>query len=379
MAESAWQGDKLNVFISYSREDLAFADQLDAALGVAGFGTSIDRHGIFVGEDWRTRLGALIRDADTVVFVLSPSSARSDICAWEVAEAVRLGKRILPVLCRPPDGATPPPLAGLDYIFFYAEPKNPGSGFGTGLVRLARALNTDLDWLREHTRYLQRAIKWDAGGRPVNRLLAGSDIATAKAWAARQPKSAPESTELQLDFIKASEAEEVRFMAPKQTTASAWPDLQAGRAGPGRLRGPKIFICHAHQDSVVATEIYERLEKLGYDPWLDKMNLIAGQKWDYEIKKAVKEADFFVILLSKNSVSKKGYIQKEFKLAIESLDDIPEGQIYLIPIKIDNCLVPSQFSAFHWVDLHGTEAFKQVQKAIQFQTTLRQDKALGPS
>jgi hypothetical protein len=46
MAESAHQGDKLNVFISYSRDDLAFADQLDAGLGLAGFGTTIDRHGI---------------------------------------------------------------------------------------------------------------------------------------------------------------------------------------------------------------------------------------------------------------------------------------------------------------------------------------------
>jgi TIR domain len=56
---------------------LAFADQLEAALGLTGFSTSIDRHGISPGEDWMSRLGALIRDADTVVFVLSPSSARS--------------------------------------------------------------------------------------------------------------------------------------------------------------------------------------------------------------------------------------------------------------------------------------------------------------
>ena len=44
MAEAAGQDDKLNVFISYSRDDLDFADQIDAALGLAGFGTSIDRH-----------------------------------------------------------------------------------------------------------------------------------------------------------------------------------------------------------------------------------------------------------------------------------------------------------------------------------------------
>ena len=64
----------------------------------------------------------------------------------------------------------------------------PGSGFGTGLANLVAALNTDFDWLREHTRYLQRAIEWDKGGRPANRLLSGNDILEAKAWAARRPK-----------------------------------------------------------------------------------------------------------------------------------------------------------------------------------------------
>jgi TIR domain len=232
MAESTHQGDKLNVFISYSRGDLAFADQLDAALGLAGFETTIDRHGISPGEDWQTRLGGLIRDADTVIFVLSPSSARSKVCAWEAAEATRLGKRILPVLCRPLKSANPPPqLAKLNYIFFYAELKSPGSGWGTGLVMLASALNTDIEWLREHTRYLQRATEWEAGEKPAkkNRLLSGPDIATAKAWAARRPKNAPEPTALQLNFIKESEDEDVRTQSLEAQRLLDIEEAQAAR------------------------------------------------------------------------------------------------------------------------------------------------------
>ena len=96
---------KLRVFISYSRDDLYFADQLDAALDACGFECVIDRQGISGGEDWKRRLGNLIGEADTVVFVLSPASAHSEICAWEVQEAAQLGKRILPVNCRPLEGA----------------------------------------------------------------------------------------------------------------------------------------------------------------------------------------------------------------------------------------------------------------------------------
>jgi Sel1 repeat len=90
-------------------------------------------------------------------------------------------------------------------------------GFGTGLAKLIAALNTDFDWLREHTRYLQRATEWDRGGRPANRLLSGNDIAEAKAWAARRPQSAPDPTALHLDFIRASEEEaEARLSAQRK-------------------------------------------------------------------------------------------------------------------------------------------------------------------
>ena len=212
MVETAKAADKLNVFISYSRDDLEFADQLDASLQLGGFETTIDRRGMSGGEDWKARLGALIRDADTVVFALSPSSARSDICVWEVAEAVQLGKRIIPVLCRPLGDAEPPQqLADRDYIYFYPEPKFPGSGFGPGLLRLAAALNTDPGWLREHTRYLRLAKEWEEVGKPENRrLLSAADIALAKEWAKTRPAKAPELTALQREFLSASEEEDIR-------------------------------------------------------------------------------------------------------------------------------------------------------------------------
>src|SRR5215468_1821497 len=222
---------KLRVFISYSRDDLEFADQLDAALNACGFECIIDRHGISGGEEWKRRLGNLIRESDTVVFVLSPTSARSEICDWEVEEATRLGKRILPVMCRPLDGASPPPrLRERNYIFFYDDPKAaPGSGFGSGLAKLIAALNTDFDWLREHTRYLQRATEWDRGGRPANRLLSGDDIAEAKAWVARRPKSAPEPTALHLDFIRASEEEAEARLSEQRKQLEAMAAAQAER------------------------------------------------------------------------------------------------------------------------------------------------------
>ena len=73
MSEVARETGRLTVFLSYSRDDLNFADQLEAALQSHKYDVAIDRHGISGGEDWRARLGGRIRDADTVIFVLSPS------------------------------------------------------------------------------------------------------------------------------------------------------------------------------------------------------------------------------------------------------------------------------------------------------------------
>src|SRR5438876_9601718 len=77
--------EKLKVFISYSRRDASeFADELVAGLELAGFAPFLDRHDISAGEDWEARLGGLIAQSDTVVFVVSPESVKSQRCVWEV-------------------------------------------------------------------------------------------------------------------------------------------------------------------------------------------------------------------------------------------------------------------------------------------------------
>jgi hypothetical protein len=131
--QSAAAPGKLRVFISYSRDDLDFADQLHAALRICSFDTSIDRHAIAGGEEWKQRLGNLIREADTVVFVLSSSSAGSTICAWEVQEAERLGKRIIPVVCHALENADAPQrLRDRNYIFFYQNRNRPDRALAQG-------------------------------------------------------------------------------------------------------------------------------------------------------------------------------------------------------------------------------------------------------
>src|SRR4029077_6392089 len=99
MAEvSTTAGDRLKVFVSYSRRDFEFAYQLVAVLASQNFQVFIDRANVDGAEICKKRLGRLILRSDVIVFVLSPDSARSKICEWEVEDAARRSKRIIPVL-----------------------------------------------------------------------------------------------------------------------------------------------------------------------------------------------------------------------------------------------------------------------------------------
>jgi hypothetical protein len=208
----------LRIFVSYSRADAAFADELAAGLELANFEVTIDRHSIIEGEDWRSRLGALIGDADTIVFLLSPDSAGSAVCQWEVDAAVKLSKRIIPVLVRRlGEISAPPALASINYVRFDPDDDGRARSMMASMKALVRALNTDVSWLREHTRLLARALEWDAASRPDSRLLLGQDIALAIEWLRGRPRNAPEPTELHHDFIRASEsAEKARQSAERQ-------------------------------------------------------------------------------------------------------------------------------------------------------------------
>src|SRR6478735_10908679 len=115
----AGTGEKLKVFISYSRKDsAAFADELVGGLELAGFAPFLDRHDIAAGEDWEARLGDLIAQSDTVVFVVSPEAVKSEHCVWEVDKTLALSKRLLPVIYKPPDTEIPPKLSELQLVRF---------------------------------------------------------------------------------------------------------------------------------------------------------------------------------------------------------------------------------------------------------------------
>jgi tetratricopeptide (TPR) repeat protein len=103
-----------------------------------------------------------------------------------------------------------------------------------------------------------------------------------------------------------------------------------------------VFISYAREDSDAARRLYNDLKKVGLNPWLDKESLIAGQNWKIAINKAIEKSRYFIPIFSSVSVAKRGHVQKEFKYALDVFDEFPESEIFVIPVRLDDCEVPYQ-------------------------------------
>jgi hypothetical protein len=194
------------VFISYSRTDAPIVDDLARALRSRQIEISIDRTDIEKFEDWWKRVQNLITAADVLLFAISPDSVRSEICQRELDFALSLKKRIAPVLVRPIEGSQlPETLRRINY-FSLAE----SSGPDPAAEALAQFISSDIEWVREHTRLGELAIRWDATGRPGSLQLRGKEIATAEEWRDRRPAGAPELNDKQIAFISSSRQAAIR-------------------------------------------------------------------------------------------------------------------------------------------------------------------------
>ena len=129
----------------------------------------------------------------------------------------------------------------------------------------------------------------------------------------------------------------------------------------------RVFLCHSSGDKPVVRKFYERLRGDGVEPWLDSKDLIPGQHWDTEIRKAVKASGAVVVFLSHDSVTKTGYVQREIRVALDVADFRPEGTIFIIPARLEACKVPERLEHLHWVDLFEDDGYERLLRAMRVQ------------
>jgi TPR repeat protein len=129
----------------------------------------------------------------------------------------------------------------------------------------------------------------------------------------------------------------------------------------------RVFLCHASEDKDAVRQLYQRLCADSFEPWLDEQALIAGQDWRQEVTAAVRQSDAVIACLSDVAVAKRGFVQKEIVTALEVADEQPEGTIYIIPVRLKECVVPNRLKRYHYVDLYSERGYEQLTAALRSQ------------
>ena len=147
---------------------------------------------------------------------------------------------------------------------------------------------------------------------------------------------------------------------PKRPLAGVAP-----RADAAASRPLQVFLCHSSRDKARVVEYHGRLKADGFQPWLDKEDLLAGQDWRVEIPKAIRRSHAVVVFLSATAVTRAGFLQKEIRHALEVADEQPEGSIFIVPVRLEPCEVPESLQRLHWVDLHEPEGYARLVRALR--------------
>lgn len=206
-----------DVFISYSCKDKAFVKKLDTYLRKLNRDPWVDWDDIHKGEDWWTSIQRGIEEADTFIFVLSPDSLASSVCRDEIEYAAQYHKRFLPIVRRESFDIQQlhPAISRHNWLFF-----RESDDFKTAFKEFLQALDTDLEYVRAHTRLLVRTLEWQNKQQDNSYLLRGTDLDDAQQWLGQGINKEPRPTDGQVSYISASK--NARTVALKARQKARW-------------------------------------------------------------------------------------------------------------------------------------------------------------
>jgi WD40 repeat protein len=188
--------------MSYSHLDRPFAVRLHQALIGAGKDVWLDEEDILPASKWAKDLKDAIEGADSFVVVITPDWAASAECRKELEHAATLDKRIIPLNLRAtPLEQLPDALRAQQFV-----PPRGGfeDDFEASVRLLTAAIETDSEWVRQHTRWAKKAFEWEEHGRDRSFLLSGSELAASEQYLAQATGKHPEPGERQSAFVLAS-------------------------------------------------------------------------------------------------------------------------------------------------------------------------------
>lgn len=116
-----------------------------------------------------------------------------------------------------------------------------------------------------------------------------------------------------------------------------------------------VFISYASQDAPAARALCDALRAGGLEVWFDQNELRGGDAWDQKIKRQIRDCGLFLPIISPATQARpEGYFRREWKQAVERMQDMAEGSPFLVPVALDGvsdrqALVPDAFLSVQWM------------------------------
>jgi hypothetical protein len=127
----------------------------------------------------------------------------------------------------------------------------------------------------------------------------------------------------------------------------------------------QVFLTYAHSDKKAVHKIYHRLLKNQIKTWLDEKELVPGQDWKHEIRQAILRSKIIIVCLSRQFNKQGGFRHEELQIALEKARSFPDGEIFIIPARLEKCDLPDPLRQWQCVDLFEADGFRKLVIALK--------------
>jgi WD40 repeat protein len=190
-----------DVFISYAHEDEEFIFKLNAKLTECGYQTWGDWEIPKGFPEWPREIQEAIENTKVCIFVITNSFVKSLECSTELEYAVEYNKKLIPVIFRQDfdNAELHRSLNNHQWIFLNNE-----NNFEASFNDLAKAINTDFDYLKFHQDLLYQALKWERAGRDESLLLTGNNLVSIRQIILDSVSKEPDFISIQREYFLSS-------------------------------------------------------------------------------------------------------------------------------------------------------------------------------
>jgi len=313
------------VFLAYAEENRDSAEQIRKLLRRQGFTVWISAADIPAGANFQTIIEEGIEEADNIVYLMSPAAIRSPFCQHEIEYALRLRKRVIPILIEAIAlEQIPLSLRNLQHIDLTDQGLDADNF--DGLNPLIKILKQDEIYHEEHKILLTKALKWERQHQNPSILLRGYNLRHAEAWLkVANTRDQYQPTSLQETFIQ-----------------------ESLRQPP--LSSLDVFISYSRADSDFARTLNDALQLQGKTTWFDQESIATGTDFQQEINRGIACCDNFLFILSPRSLNSP-YCRDEVTYAAQH----HKRMIPVLAQPIQAADLPPELAPIQWIDFSQTK------------------------